>query len=79
MSANICPKVEKCPIFLENMLSIENAAIAYKSLYCLAGEVKYKSCKRYIVANMVGSCPPNVLPNSTKSVEEIIEQMKKNS
>jgi len=79
MNSNICPKVDKCPIFLENVLSIENAAIAYKTLYCSAGEAKYKTCKRYIVANIAGSCPANILPNSTKPVEEILEQMKKSS
>lgn len=54
---------------------MEKAAVAYKTLYCEAGEAKYKSCKRYIVSNQVGSCPPNVMPNSSRSVEEIIQKI----
>jgi hypothetical protein len=68
---HICPKVEKCPIFINNVLTIENAAVAYKTLYCQAGEARYKTCKRYIVSNVLGSCPPSVMPNSCKSIEEI--------
>jgi hypothetical protein len=70
-----CPKVSKCPIFINNVLTLESAAVAYKSLYCEAGEAKYKSCKRFIVSNMIGSCPPSVLPNCSKSVEEIIQKI----
>lgn len=72
---NTCPKVEKCPIFVNNVLTIENAAVAYKSLYCEAGEAKFKSCKRFIVSNKVGSCPPDVLPNCSRTIEEIIEKI----
>lgn len=71
----ICPKVGKCPIFINNVLTIENAAVAYKKLYCEAGEVKHKTCKRFIVSNMVGKCPPGVMPNCSKSIDEIIENM----
>jgi hypothetical protein len=70
-----CPKVEKCPIFINNVLTLERAAVAYKTLYCQAGEAKYKSCKRYIISNTVGSCPPDVLPNSSRTVDEIIAKM----
>lgn len=72
---NTCPKVEKCPIFINNVLTIENAARAYKSLYCTAGAAKYTTCKRYLVSNKIGKCPPEILPNSTKSVEEIMEKI----
>ena len=70
-----CPKVEKCPIFVNNVLTIENAAVAYKSLYCQAGETKFSTCKRFIVSNTIGSCPPDVLPNSSRTIEEIIEKV----
>ena len=72
---NTCPKVEKCPIFVNNVLTIENAAVAYKSLYCEAGPEKYLSCKRFIISNKIGSCPPDVMPNCSKSVEEILEKI----
>jgi len=72
---NTCPKVEKCPIFINNVLSNENAAVAYKSLYCKAGLQKYSTCKRFIISNMIGSCPKNVMPNSTRSVDEILARI----
>jgi hypothetical protein len=72
---NTCPKVEKCPIFVNNVLTIENAVVAYKSLYCQAGEPKFKTCKRFIVSNKVGSCPPDVLPNCSRTIDEIIERV----
>jgi len=70
-----CPKVEKCPIFINNVLVLETAKVAYKSLYCEAGQQKYSSCKRFIIANMIGSCPPSVMPNSSRTVEEIITKI----
>lgn len=70
-----CPKVEKCPIFLNNVLTIENAAVAYKSLFCTAGEAKFKTCKRFIVSNLMGSCPHDVLPNCSRTIEEITSKM----
>ena len=73
---NICPKVEKCPIFINNVLTVENAAVAYKVLYCEAGAAKYNTCKRFIVSNKTGSCPPEVMPNCSKTVDEILENMK---
>jgi len=69
---NACPKVEKCPIFINNVLAIENAAVAYRKLYCEAGLQKYSNCKRYIVSNRIGKCPPDIMPNCSRTVEEII-------
>lgn len=72
---NTCPKVEKCPIFINNVLTVENAEVAYRKLYCEAGQAKYSSCKRFIVSNKAGSCPPDVMPNCSKTIEEILERI----
>jgi hypothetical protein len=72
---HICPKIEKCTIFTNNVIIIENALQAYKTWYCKAGEAKYKTCKRYIVSNALGGCPPSLMPNSSKSVDEIKANM----
>ncbi|MBN1186362.1 MAG: hypothetical protein JXB49_29070 [Bacteroidales bacterium] len=69
-----CPNTEKCPIF--NGFLEPKYIDTYKNLYCLAGEEGRNKCKRYIVSLRVGKCPKTILPNSSKSIEEIIEEMK---
>ncbi len=75
MELQICPKTEKCPIF-NGILKGTEFTETYKKLYCEAGEEGRSKCRRFQVAEAVGVCPPNILPNSTKSVEEIIKSMK---
>ena len=65
-----CPKVEKCPIFINNVLTVENAAVAYKNLYCQAGQTKYSQCKRFIISNKIGSCPQEVMPTALKQLKK---------
>jgi hypothetical protein len=76
METLICPKTPKCPIF-NGILQGTEYTETYKKLYCEAGEEGRKKCTRYQVSLKVGKCPENVLPNSLKSVEEIIEEMRK--
>lgn len=71
-----CIKISSCPIF-ENVLNEEQALInIFKRLYCEAGEENIKMCKRHQVSKILGSCPPSILPNSTRSVAEIAEMTK---
>ena len=73
----ICPKAEKCPIFVGGVLQRKESEEIYRSLFCTAGEEKYTTCKRYIVANKTGlEVPLDILPNCFKSTEEIIEMIK---
>ena len=75
MEPQICPKTPKCPIF-NGVLQGTQYTETYKKLYCEAGEEGRKRCRRFQVAEKVGMCPPDILPNSSKSVEEIIVMMK---
>jgi hypothetical protein len=75
-NTNECPKLAKCPIYQKNVFKNEKAGETYRNLYCLAGESKYSTCKRYIVSNRVGKpAPDTIMPNSSLSVEEIIAKM----
>ena len=76
MEDTLCPKTPKCPIF-NGILKGTEFTDTYKKLYCEAGEESRNRCRRYQVALKVGMCPPDILPNSSKTVEEIIELMKK--
>ena len=75
MDAAICPKTPKCPIF-NGVLKGTEYTETYKKLYCENGEEGRQECRRYQVALKVGVCPPDILPNSTKTVDDIVEKMK---
>ena len=78
MEKTICPKFEKCPIFINNVFLKEKSKETYRQLYCEAGAVKYTTCKRYIVSQKLGKpIPEKYLPNSMLSVEEIIDRINK--
>ncbi len=74
----ICEKSLKCPIYAGVLESNPVLVQTYKHLYCENGEDGRAKCKRYQVALAVGSCPPDILPNSHLSVKEIIRRMTKN-
>ncbi len=75
MEPKVCPKTPGCPIFNGILKGTEFTEV-YKKQYCEAGEAGRKRCRRFQVASIIGKCPPNILPNATKSVEDIIEDMK---
>jgi hypothetical protein len=70
-----CPKTPKCPIF-NGILQGTQYTGTYKNLYCLAGIEGRKKCRRFQVAEKCGICPPDILPNSSKSADDIIASMK---
>ena len=75
MDAAICPKTPKCPIF-NGILKGTEYTETYKKLYCEAGEEGRKKCRRFQVASAAGICPPDILPHSSKTVDEIVADMK---
>ena len=73
--SKICVKSEKCPIYTGVLRSNKLLIQTYKNLYCENGAAGRAKCKRYQVGLKAGSCPPNLLPNSTISVDEVIRRM----
>ena len=71
----ICEKSAKCPIYAGVLGSDPLLVDTYKILYCDNGQQGRDKCKRYQVANRMGKCPPDLLPNSRSSVDEIIRLM----
>ncbi len=69
--------MEKCPLYAGVLESNEVLVKTYKHLYCENGEDGHNKCRRYQVANIAGSCPPDILPNSHLSVNDIIKRMEK--
>jgi hypothetical protein len=76
MEPKTCPKTPVCPIFNGILKGTEYTEV-YKKLYCENGEEGRKRCRRFQVALIIGKCPPNVLPNASKSAEEIVNDLKK--
>ncbi len=74
MENQTCPNTPRCPIF-SGILKGTQYTDTYKRLYCEAGPEGRGKCMRFLVAQKVGKCPPNVLPNSSKSLDEIISEM----
>lgn len=75
MNEKTCPKTSKCPIFV-GVLKDTKYVDTYKMLFCLNGEEGRSKCKRFQVSEKAGKCPPDILPNSSKSVDEIIASMR---
>lgn len=73
-NSEICPKVEKCPIFQKGVLSNEKTGDTYKSLYCT--NARYKTCKRFLASKICQKpIPVQVLPNAIISPEEIAKRI----
>lgn len=73
---SICPLFDRCPIYQRNVFYNEKAGETYRTIYCLAGEVEYSTCKRYQVSIKLGRpVPDTIMPNSSLSVQQIIDRM----
>jgi hypothetical protein len=71
----ICMNFEKCPIYSGVLVGKDATAKGYKKKFCEAGEEGWNKCKRFMVKARTGKCPPDLLPNSFKDIEEIIREM----
>ena len=71
----ICERAKKCPLYAGLLESNKILIQTYKNLYCENGKESRAKCKRFQVAVRVGTCPPDILPNSTISTDDIIRQM----
>lgn len=75
MENELCPKTEKCPLFKGTMLASKKAQEIYMNLYCKAGVAGRMACKRFLVASMNVSPPPDLMPDDQRSPEEIVAAM----
>jgi hypothetical protein len=72
---SVCKNYEKCPIYTGILVNKEVTAKSYRMQYCEAGEDGWLKCKRFLVKEKTGKCPPDLLPNSFKTIDEIIATM----
>ncbi|NOQ24306.1 MAG: hypothetical protein GQ564_02990 [Bacteroidales bacterium] len=76
MESEICSKVGKCPLFNGHLLKRSGSEESYKNLFCRAGKEKWSSCMRYQTSEKVGMCADWILPNSSLTIEQIVQKMK---
>jgi len=68
-----CPVLEDCSVYVNKIPHNEMVGLTYSSLYCLKGNKKYKSCKRYQAFTQLGrQAHRMILPNSCLSLDEIV-------
>jgi hypothetical protein len=76
MSQN-CPKTEKCPLFVGNMLVSEVAHKIYMDLFCTKEDAWQNKCVRYKLSQIFkGPVSVDVMPNDKRNLEELIEKYK---
>jgi len=51
----------------------------YINEYCLSESLEWKKCKRYLTNSVLNFCPDFVLPDSTMTIDQIIEKFDKES
>lgn len=73
---DICSGAGTCPVFSGTLQGNEFTTKNYHDHYCNAGLSGRLYCKRWLVLQKFGQCPSNVLPNSSKSVDEIAKESK---
>lgn len=75
MDSKTCKNYAQCPIFSGALQDKEITAKSYRQQYCEAGDAGWSKCKRFQVKEKTGKCPPTLMPNSFKTIEEIIQSM----
>ncbi len=73
---NFCPKTLQCPLFQGQMLASEKAQEIYMNLFCKAGFKGRMSCKRFLVSSAGVKPPLEIMPDDSRSVEEIIVSLR---
>jgi len=66
-----CPGTPQCPIFNGILENKAMTAKSYRIQFCEADKTKWSNCKRYMTKQQFGTCPADLLPNSSLSLEQI--------
>ena len=78
MAKSYCPNYDTCTLVNESGFSIrELIKRNYIRKYCQGESNEWVGCKRFIVKNTLQFCPSFVLPDTTLTIEEIIDKFDK--
>jgi len=75
MDNSNCPNYHTCKLAKEPGFTGDEAQRNnYIAQYCIADKGLWESCKRLIVKNTINFCPDFVLPDTSLSIDEIIDK-----
>jgi hypothetical protein len=58
----------------ESLLLSREIKISYMNKYCTPGRSAWEKCKRFTTKATLGFCPDFILPDSTLTLDQIIEK-----
>lgn len=75
-----CPNINTCRMVATNVVvPDEKEKENYMQSWCREGEETWRKCKRYITKASLGFCPDFVVPDTSLSVDEIIDKFEENN
>jgi len=75
MKSTYCPNLASCKLVIaENVVPDEVLRNSYINVYCKSNNERWQGCKRLIVKNKLNFCPDFVLPDTTLTIDEIIDK-----
>ncbi len=73
---NLCPKTSTCALFQGNILESEDAKDIFIKFFCANGEEGRMDCKRFLLTLEGVAADITIMPNDTRSIEELIKYLK---
>lgn len=75
MEAAKCPNFDSCQLVIrKGFIGDAIRRSEYMDSYCLAGSSKWEICSRFLTHKALNFCPDFVLPDSSMSPDEVIDQ-----
>ena len=76
METTACPNTKGCQVInIEGYAGSVEQKDRYIRDYCMAGAEKWFGCKRFLVKNALNLCPDFVMPDSTYTLDEILDKL----
>ena len=80
MSAEHCNNINTCRLVSTDVVVPEkNKKEEYLDAWCRQGEEIWSKCTRFHTKKSLGFCPDFVLPDTTLSIDEIIDKFDKDN
>ena len=78
MQNNFCPNHKGCQVInIEGFVKDINLKEKYINILCESSDEKWKTCKRYQTKKALNLCPDFVMPDSSYTIDEILDKIEK--
>ena len=76
MNNSFCPNHTSCQIItLDGFIKDPGKKDFYITFYCESSDMNWQSCKRYQTKEILNMCPDFILPDSTHTIDEILDKL----